>query len=65
MFENEPAFNPGFLALKNVALTPHIGSASRPTRMAMATTAARNLIAALSGQTPPNLLNPDALKQQG
>lgn len=65
VFENEPAFNPGFLALKNVALTPHIGSASRPTRMAMATTAARNLIAALSGQTPPNLLNPDALKQQG
>ncbi|MCM0044550.1 MAG: D-glycerate dehydrogenase [Burkholderiaceae bacterium] len=60
VFENEPAFNPGFLELKNVALTPHIGSASRPTRMAMATTAARNLIAALSGQVPPNLLNPEA-----
>ncbi len=62
VFENEPAFNPGFLELKNVALTPHIGSASRPTRMAMATTAARNLIAALSGQVPPNLLNPEARK---
>jgi glyoxylate reductase len=60
VFENEPAFNPGFLELTNVALTPHIGSASRPTRMAMATTAARNLIAALSGQVPPNLLNPEA-----
>lgn len=59
VFENEPAFNPGFLDLKNVALTPHIGSASRPTRMAMATTAAKNLIAALSGQVPPNLLNPE------
>ena len=63
VFENEPAFNPGFLELKNVALTPHIGSASRPTRMAMATTAAKNLIAALSGQVPPNLLNPEAVKQ--
>ncbi len=60
VFENEPAFNPGFLELTNVALTPHIGSASRPTRMAMATTAARNLIAALSGQVPPNLLNPES-----
>jgi hypothetical protein len=30
--------------------------------MAMATTAARNLIAALSGQVPPNLLNPEARK---
>lgn len=59
VFENEPAFNPGFLELKNVALTPHIGSASRPTRMAMASTAAANLIAALSGEMPPNLLNPD------
>lgn len=61
VFENEPAFNPGFLELKNVALTPHIGSASLNTRLAMANTAAGNLIAALSGQTPPNLLNPDAL----
>lgn len=62
VFENEPALNPGFLELKNVALTPHIGSASRPTRMAMATTAAKNLIAALSGQVPPNLLNPEVRK---
>ncbi len=65
VFENEPAFNPGFLELKNVALTPHIGSASRPTRMAMASTAATNLIAALSGELPPNLLNPDALAKRG
>ncbi len=63
VFENEPNFNPGFLELKNVALTPHIGSASLNTRMAMANTAAGNLIAALSGQTPPNLLNPEVLKQ--
>ncbi len=63
VFENEPAFHPGFLELTNVALTPHIGSASLNTRLAMANTAAGNLIAALSGQTPPNLLNPDVLKK--
>ncbi|MDA8258946.1 MAG: D-glycerate dehydrogenase [Betaproteobacteria bacterium] len=62
VFEGEPKFNPGFLELDNVALTPHIGSSSRATRMAMAMTAADNLIAALSGQRPPNLLNPDVLK---
>jgi len=62
VFEDEPKFNPGFLELDNVALTPHIGSSSRATRMAMAMTAADNLIAALSGQRPPNLLNPDVLR---
>ncbi len=62
VFEGEPKFNPGYLELDNVALTPHIGSSSRATRMAMAMTAADNLIAALSGQRPPNLLNPEAFK---
>lgn len=60
VFEGEPKFNPGFLELDNVTLTPHIGSSSRATRMAMAMTAADNLIAALSGRRPPNLLNPEA-----
>jgi lactate dehydrogenase-like 2-hydroxyacid dehydrogenase len=62
VFEGEPKFNPGFLELDNVALTPHIGSSSRATRMAMAMTAADNLIAVLSGQRPPNLLNPEVLR---
>jgi gluconate 2-dehydrogenase len=60
VFENEPAFNPDFLSLSNVVLTPHIASASEPTRRAMADCAADNLIAALSGHLPPNLLNPEA-----
>ena len=59
VYENEPRFNPAFLELANVVLSPHIASASEPTRQAMAMTAAKNLAAALSGQTPPNLLNPD------
>jgi len=59
VYENEPKLNPGFLELGNVVLSPHIASASEPTRQAMAMTAAKNLVAALSGQAPPNLLNPD------
>lgn len=59
VYENEPKFNPGFLELKNVVLSPHIASASEPTRKAMAMTAAKNLVAALSGEPPPNLLNPE------
>jgi glyoxylate reductase len=62
VYENEPKFNPAFLELKNVVLSPHISSSSEPTRKAMAMTAAKNLVAALSGQTPPNLLNPDYRK---
>ncbi|HEY0847886.1 MAG TPA: D-glycerate dehydrogenase [Noviherbaspirillum sp.] len=59
VFENEPAFDPAFLTLSNVVLTPHIASASEPTRRAMANCAADNLIAALTGVVPPNILNPE------
>ncbi|MEO8407947.1 MAG: D-glycerate dehydrogenase [Oxalobacteraceae bacterium] len=58
VFENEPRFDPDFLTLHNVVLTPHIASASEPTRRAMAFCAAENLIAALNGGQPQNLLNP-------
>ncbi len=58
VFENEPKLNPGFLELKNVVLAPHIASSSKATRLKMATLAAQNLVAALTGNTPPNLLNP-------
>ena len=61
VFENEPALDPRYFALDNVVLTPHIGSSTRATRLAMAMLAADNLIAALAGQRPPNLLNPDVL----
>jgi lactate dehydrogenase-like 2-hydroxyacid dehydrogenase len=57
VFEGEPALNPAFLALDNVVLTPHIGSATRATRMNMARLAADNLQAALSGKSPPNQVN--------
>ena len=59
-FEGEPKLNPGFLELKNVTLAPHIGSSTEATRRAMAMTAAKNLAAALTGQTPPNWVNAPA-----
>jgi lactate dehydrogenase-like 2-hydroxyacid dehydrogenase len=62
VYENEPALNPEFLTLKNVVLAPHIASATTNTRRNMAMLAAKNLVAALSGERPPNLLNPEVFK---
>jgi gluconate 2-dehydrogenase len=62
VFENEPKLNPGFLELDNVVLAPHIGSSTEATRRAMAMTAAKNAVAALTGGSPPNLINPQARK---
>ena len=57
VFEGEPKVNPGYLGLRNVVLTPHVGSASRATRLAMCTTAAANMTAVLDGREPPNPVN--------
>jgi len=62
VYENEPALAPGLAALPNTVLTPHIGSGSFETRLRMANMAVTNCIAGLTGQRPPNLLNPDVWK---
>lgn len=59
VFEDEPKFNPGFLELDNVVLTPHIGSASYQARMAMGMRAVSNLIEALTGDRPRDCVNPE------
>ncbi len=61
VFEGEPRVNPALLTLPNIVLIPHIGSATLPTRLAMARLAADNLVAALTGATPPTPLNPEVL----
>lgn len=50
VFEGEPRVNPALLTLPNVVLTPHIASATVPTRLAMADLAADNLIAFFDGR---------------
>jgi len=57
VFEGEPKVNPGYLGLRNVVMTPHIGSASRATRLVMCNTAAANMMAVLDGREPPNPVN--------
>jgi gluconate 2-dehydrogenase len=48
VFEGEPTVHPDLLAVPNVVLTPHIASATIPTRLAMANLAADNLIGYLT-----------------
>jgi len=57
VFEGEPRLDPAYLGLRNVVMTPHIGSASRATRLVMCNTAAANLAAVLEGRDPPNPVN--------
>ena len=58
VFEHEPQVHPQLLACENALLVPHIGSATRETRDAMARTACRGLAQILRGERPPNLANP-------
>jgi len=53
VYEQEPTVHPGLLDLDNVALLPHLGSATVETRTAMAMLAADNALAVLSGNQPP------------
>ncbi len=56
VFEFEPKITPELLQLDNVILTPHIASATEETRSKMSDLAATNIIEALEGRTPPNLV---------
>ncbi len=65
VFSEEPVSpdNP-LLKLKNVVLTPHIGSATTETRTRMALLAAENVVKALKGEIPPCLVNPQVLEHR-
>lgn len=59
VFEREPEVEAGLLALENVVLAPHLGSATHETRAAMAALAAESVAAVLAGTQPPSLVEPD------
>jgi len=62
VYEEEPRITPGLTDLPNVVCLPHLGSATEATRAKMATMAATNLVAAVRGERPPNLVNPEVLE---
>jgi len=64
VFENEPEIEPELLKLDNVVLAPHIASASYATRSKMSVMVAENIIKALNGEVPPNLVNPEVLQKK-
>jgi gluconate 2-dehydrogenase len=61
VFEGEPKVHPDLLTVPNVVLTPHIASASGPTRLAMGNLAADNLIGYLVHGKPLTPLNPEVI----
>jgi glyoxylate reductase len=62
VFENEPRPHPQLLALQNVVVTPHVGSADHVTREAMANVVADNVLAVLAGQRAPNCWNQEVYR---
>jgi len=52
VYEREPEVTASLMALENVVLAPHLGSATRETRTAMADLAVRNAVAVLEGNPP-------------
>jgi lactate dehydrogenase-like 2-hydroxyacid dehydrogenase len=61
VYEKEPKCERALLSMKNVVLAPHTASASIETRTKMAMMAAGNVVAGLSGQRPPNIVNPEII----
>lgn len=57
VFEKEPKLAPGLNKLDNIIITPHIASASIETREKMSVMACQNIIDALCGKKPKNLVN--------
>ena len=65
VFEDEPRVAPELLAMSNVVLTPHLGSAVRELREQMAHIVVDNILAVIDGKQPPNCWNPEIYSAPG
>jgi glyoxylate reductase len=63
VFEHEPKLPSALKAMKNVVLTPHLGSAVMEVRDQMANFVVDNLQAIVNGGTPPNCVNPQVFNK--
>jgi len=61
VFEGEPKIHPGYVALKNTFLLPHMGGATVETRLAMGMLALDNIDAVLDGKPAPSLVTKEPL----
>ncbi len=59
VYENEPQVEPELISMRNVVLTPHLGSAVTELRESMANVVVDNIMAVLEGRQPPNCWNPE------
>lgn len=64
VFEHEPKLPPALRTMKNVVLTPHLGSAVMEVREKMANIVVDNIEALIEGRVPPNCVNPQTLSKQ-
>ena len=65
VFEHEPFVEPELLAMNNVVLAPHLGSAVVELREQMANIVVDNILAVLAGRPPPNCVNPEVYAEDG
>jgi glyoxylate reductase len=63
VYEHEPHAAPELLAMPNVVLTPHLGSAVLSLRESMANVVVDNTIALIEGRAPASCFNPQVLKK--
>jgi glyoxylate reductase len=61
VYENEPAVNPKLLAMENVVLLPHMGSATHEGRIDMGQRVIVNIQSFVDGHAPPNRVLPEDL----
>jgi len=64
VYEHEPQVSPELIAMPNVVLTPHLGSAVLELREGMAHVVVDNTIALIEGRPPVSCLNPEVLRKK-